>query len=377
VLYHADDMLERGLRLKNSRDAPQKKDNLASAVPAPENDPGDEGSSAMVTLHSGRSAEGLNQFLRALADRTARVPPHVRIEQIALDVEKFVTAVDPQFAKDNVLKRFGHFEAWFAYHWDWLTRKDSLEIAFQRWRFDGATGSEAKGVFHEGQIWLGQYFCTQGTTSLALNISKVEISDRGEEYLEADLKFTVSAKDEEASAAPAQGRYVVAGRLSSLGRELNLDPVPGSWKDKPSNFVMVGLQGVVSRTGRGGPSSVRYAGTVPILGCDSFELRSQARAPAEPPTESPTGAAAAEEWRQPLLRFRRILEDIRRRWRDKLQLLIGESGKKQNKTVTASGIGEVAQQLLEAARRAGVLNFDIRTADGEEIIISIGEGAER
>lgn len=363
VLYHADDMLERGLRLRAGLGAGQDAGYAASDPTDVSGEPDGAGdTSAQLLLHHGRSVEGLNQFLRALTEQSARLPPHVRPDQLLVDLERLVLALDPARSEDSPPKKYHHFEAFFAYHWDWLTPVDALEVAFGRWRTDPATVREAEGIFFEGQFWLGSYFCTQGPTSMSLNVTRVEQDADGQVWIQADLTFTIDAKDQ-----PVRGQYVVAGRAGSEGRALSLEPVPGSWRDQPNNFVMVGLQGVVSRPS---PGAARFAGSVPIFGCDSFELAAEPAEAGEVDAKPEEQRGMAQAWLGPITRLRRALEENRQRWRLELQRLIGEKGGAKKVNTVQAGIRSLDAQQIAEAFRTGQLTVEMTS--GEEIIVRIG-----
>merc|ERR1712039_641846 len=99
---------------------------------------------------------------------------------------------------------------------------------------------------------------------------------------------------------------------------------------------------------------LRFAGSVPILGCDSFELKSvpnstnasDASEPQEgevPLNLSPLGTYRTA-WNSALVRFGFALDDNRRRWRTELQRLLNQKGGGK-KNVSAQ-----VSQLLEAVR---------------------------
>lgn len=396
VLYHADDMLERGLQLRSARALSTDDSSASGEAPKGAISEGqggdDEEASAQLQLSKGHSVEGLQQLLRALAGDVlgstegswaAKLlfPPHVRKEQLLKELDRLVNALDPAKAEDRVVKKYGHFEAFFAYHWEWLTPTDALEVAFERWRHDPVFQREGQKAFFKGQTWTGSYFCTQGTTALALDVIEVTVQEDGQESLQADLTFTIDSDEK-----TVRGQYVVAGWLNPKGRVLVLNPVPGSWKDKPKNFVMVGLQGVVSRMspdGRG--SELRFAGSVPIFGCDSFELKAPGgdleeaySDPAGEPklasriTLPPAPDADHFEWKGALARFRQSLEDNRKRWRKELQRLINEKGTSSKKVSAQVFSNKQVQQLVEAAKSSGMVSFEIMTQSGEEIVFRIG-----
>lgn len=294
------------------------------------------------------------------------LPPHVRPDQVLADLDRLVLALDPAKAEERVVKKYAHFEAFFAYHWDWITPKDALEVTFERWRRDPAAQAQARGLFHAGQAWNGSYFCTQGRTLLSLEVLQVR-QEHGTESVEADLAFVIQSVNKS-----VRGRYVVAGDLVPEGRVLALEPVPGSWKDKPNNFVMVGLQGVVSRPG--GRSELHYAGSVPIFGCDSFELKSHVQgteplAEGEEAEELPAPAPSGPGrplWNGALARLRRALDNNRRTWRRELQRLITQKASGGKKNVSSQ-----VQQIMEAVRSNGVMSFEVVDANGKTVVVQV------
>jgi len=365
VLYDADDMLQQGLRLREGGSR-HSEDVTAQAEDA-------KSTSTELQLATGRSVEGLHQLLRALVDHgdgpAVRMPPHVHPDRVLADVDRLVLALDPARAEERVVKKYAHFEAFFAYLWDWVIPIDALEVTYERWRHSGTAQLEAKGAFYEGQVWNGSYFCTQGRTLLTLEVQRVSLQ-QGRESVEADMSFII-----ESASKAVKGRYVVVGDLEPEGRVLALEPVPGSWKDKPSNFVMVGLQGVVSRPGGG--SELRYAGSVPIFGCDSFDLKSRVEGvesppeveqAEEPPPSPPSPAAPLGRamWNGALARLGRALDDNRRRWRRELQRLISQ------KSSSKKNVSTPVSQFLEAVRSGTVMSFEMTTSNGKTVVVQVG-----
>merc|ERR1712232_245346 len=100
VLYDADDMLERGLRVRSETataapvgDEGTDEDGLSSAAASPKDD-GGEGSARLKTSLT-YTVEGFQHFLRALANppvRSAswRLPPHVDISEVVAEAELLV-----------------------------------------------------------------------------------------------------------------------------------------------------------------------------------------------------------------------------------------------------------------------------------------------
>jgi len=385
VIYNADDMLERGLRLhgvaSGPRQAPVSKD-VSNEDSAGAEAKGDE--SAQLRLSTSRSVEGLRQLLRALADFGAerppmvRLPPHLSQEQFLEDAERLAVALD---ATKQEVKKYGHFEAFFAIRWDFMTSADALQVVFERWRRAPDTQQEAQNSFFEGQTWTGAYFCTQGPTQLTLAVTKVLNGSTGQASIEAELSFQLKSKknkdgeDQEA----VQGSYSVAGRIEAEGRALQLEPIAGSWKNKPKNFVMVGLQGVVSRGAVRG--FLRYAGSIPIFGCDSFELTAK-RPDDAPPDPEPVSKQPLSRlipanhqralWNSALARLAESLTAAQKRWRLELQAIIVEKGSATGDKDSKQKQQQTVAQLVEAARSAGLTSLEVTTADGEQFTVKIG-----
>jgi len=305
-----------------------------------------------------------------------QLPPHLRREQVIADIARLGQALDLARWEDEVVKEFAHFEALFAYLWDWLAPVDALEVAYERWRNDPEVQSEAKGAFFRGQVWSGSYFCTQGPTLLTIEVTSVEFKS-GQEIIQAELSFVIQSKSKKAT----KGSYTIKGVLESEGRAVALDPVLGSWKDKPDNFVMVGLQGVVSRV----HGELVFAGSVPIFGCDSFELKatdvsSKAKHTSttlqDEDTLAPSGltevpaSASFQAWSSVLTRLRRVIEDDRGKWRKDLLRFI-------TKKDTEGGIkfGNVASQveqlMMAAAKKAGLVSVKMKGPDGKTVMVQL------
>jgi len=398
VLYTADDMLEQGLRL---RPGPERRSEDAALGLETEDSSRmrkDTDSPTEMQLSTSRSVEGLRQLLTALAGRSGQavfqLPPHLRREQVIADIARLGQALDPALSEQRVVKKFAHFEAFFAFHWDWLTPVDALEVAYERWRNDPTVQGETKGAFFKGQVWNGSYFCTQGPTSLTIKVTSVEFQS-GQEIIQAELSFVIETKSKKAT----KGSYTIEGVLESEGRAVAFDPVPGSWKDRPSNFVMVGLQGVMSKV-RG---ELVFAGSVPIFGCDSFELKAtevSGKAKDTPATFADTNGDADRDaltsinrltevpksvsfpaWSSVLTRLRRVIEDDRGRWRKDLQRLItdkdGGASKGEIKFSSGKGLASQVEQLMMVARKAGLMSFEMTTPNGQTVMVQLNANAER
>jgi len=379
VIFNADDMLERGLRLRgtttrhrNLRDFPESEDE-ASDVSEDES-----ASSAQLKLSMSRSVEGMRQLYRALAEpgdgleAAASLPFHVSRDRFLQDADRLARVLDASRAD---VKKYRHFEAFFAVHWDWGTPLDALQVTFEHWRHNPRAQEEAKGALYKGQAWQGSYFCTQGITSLSVEVTSVKHDAFGRPEILADLSFKLDSRKSQEKEA-VNGAYVVSGTLDPAGRALVLDPVPGSWKVKPKNFVMVGLQGIVSYAGQAG--LLRYAGSIPIYGCDSFELTAKGMmdvpVPRQPPKlEAGLSAKALKVahqralWNSALARLAVSLENSQKRWRTELQNIIAENDAKKNSSSSSSQ--NQMQQLLEAAQAGGIV---IKTPDGRQIEVKLG-----
>jgi len=245
--------------------------------------------------------------------------------------------------------------------WDKFISADALRVTYDRWTREPRSQKDATDVLFEGQQWNGSYFCTQGPTMLTLEVTKMQQVDDSI-IVTASLTFWVDMKDKE-----VKGQYDVAGHYSREGRVLVLQPVPGSWKTKPNNFVMVGLQGVISPWGSA--RQLRFAGSVPIFGCDSFELNSEA------PDRIPKHTARSiksNSWNTALSSLAKAIDHARQNWREQLQQLI------QEKSTAKKDTSAQVARLMEAARQVGVranggvFSFEVTSADGEEVLVQVG-----
>lgn len=345
LFYNADDMLERGLHLKSWPRMQLSESNRKTFQ--------------KLQTTAFRSVEGLKQMVRSLMSDAERpyltLPPHVSQARVLSDLDYLVTTLNVALLssedQEKVVRRYGHFEIFFADLWDWRAPVDSLQVLYELWREDPTMQKEAANVFKEGQSWQGSYYCTQGRTKFSLDITEVKVVN-GKEQIQADLTFTIAKKG-----GNVTGIYEVLGQLDPSGRGLTFEPIPDSWKAQPKNFVMVGTQGVVSFTDDGTLRHV-YAGTVPIYGCDSFELFTESKAEGHD--------RGADHWRSSpfsgaLQRLSDTLDINRQSWRKVLQRLTTEKSQKPN---------EVAQ-IFEAARQAGLVSVEFTTNGGEEIVLQL------
>ncbi|CAK0861260.1 unnamed protein product, partial [Prorocentrum cordatum] len=379
VVYHADEMLDLGLELRQK--GPGERGRAGGTEP---------GGAAAPAGHASasRSVEGVHQVLRALMDPGGgpplRLPPHLQPDELLADVERLVKSLDVAGLEEEAassteqtedpVKRYGHFEALFTYNWDWQVRVDALELTYESWRRSAAAQREAQGAFFEGQRWAGSYLCTQGPTQLRLEVTSVT-SVEGQDVVRADMEF----KFQNDNLDVIRGLYEVAGRVELQGRSLVLEPA--AWKQRPkknpNSFIMVGLQGVVSRTEAAG--ELRFAGSVPSFGCDSFELRSRARPEAEDEDAAcPAGAAepgacgpqdeaaapAPEEtskvapmdhrtvaWNSALARLSQALARARRGWQRRLAELTQQADEKSE--AGAASHVSIASAAVAALAKAG------------------------
>mmetsp|Transcript_42063 Transcript_42063/g.116161 ORF Transcript_42063/g.116161 Transcript_42063/m.116161 type:complete len:811 (+) Transcript_42063:223-2655(+) len=373
VLYDADDMLERGLRVRSDGATA----NSAGSGADVQVDNG-EGSARLRTSMN-PLVDGFLELLRGLAKPVqdgvpvATLPPHVTLGSVLSDAEVLVTALSGPTRSE--VKTYGHFEQYFSAHWDMILRIDALAVTYERWRHDTAVQEFGKDVFYEGQTWSGVYFCTQGLTAVALEVTSVTETNA----IAAELTFWVGLDSKKSDSEAVRGSYSVSGRLDPTGRTIALEPVPNSWKDKPSNFVMVGLHGIVTKHGMD-DGSHRFAGSVPIYGCDSFEL--QASAPGEPVVGESHGATSSPEAQDSapqdigvlaenamLARLTRAIDVARANWRTQLRSLIEEK-KQSGSSSTSTGTSDASStmqaavaQLLKAAGRRSESEFVIEGLD--------------
>eukprot|EP00928_Gymnodinium_smaydae_P048250 TRINITY_DN32248_c0_g1_i1.p1 TRINITY_DN32248_c0_g1~~TRINITY_DN32248_c0_g1_i1.p1 ORF type:complete len:854 (+),score=87.34 TRINITY_DN32248_c0_g1_i1:63-2624(+) len=416
VMYNADDMLERGLSLTATNDATSQIE--ADAESKSSEDKGtkstsDEAdSSARLRTSMVYSVEGVQQFLRNLATSSRdvpafKLPPHVSRQKVLTDLENLVASMSSPSKKD--VSKYQHFEQFFSMSWEVLVSIDALRVSYERWRKQQEIEALGSDVFKEGQVWKGVYHCTQGPTAMSLEITKVTQSEAmpsRHDMVEAELSFRAkpasSSKDSDDDEPVekgqfASGRYTVTGRFGADGRSLTLEPVPNSWKDKPSNFVMVGLHGVATRHGNSDRSN-RFAGFVPSFGCDSFELMSQDDASSAPASSDAVRAQGskretplrAQAENVVLAKISRTLDKARLRWREQLVEYITEKKEKKSSSTSIKSIADLGDlskhltaqavaQLLEAARSGNTeaVTFEVDSGSGDDstqrIVLRVGD----
>jgi WD40 repeat protein len=107
--------------------------------------------------------------------------------------------------------------------------------------------------FAPGQIWSGHYVCSQGRTSLALQITSVRDNT-------VDAVFAFSQAESGAS-----GSHLASGQYDPTHRRLTL--ASRGWIRQPPGYTMVDLTGTLSADGS------RFAGSVSTSGCSTFSVR--------------------------------------------------------------------------------------------------------
>lgn len=102
--------------------------------------------------------------------------------------------------------------------------------------------------------WEGTYFCSQGETGLTLTISSTTRNE-----VEADFSFYAI----ESNPNVPPGRYTMNGNYNNQGL---LYLSAEAWIDRPSNYMMVDLDGIFNE------GYTTYSGTVNNSRCSSFNL---------------------------------------------------------------------------------------------------------
>ena len=103
--------------------------------------------------------------------------------------------------------------------------------------------------------------------------------------VEAQFDFAMPKQD-------IEGSYKVRGTLDPFGYGMAFEPIPDTWLKRPQSFAAIGLHGVVSLSG------LRYTGSIPVFGCDSFVLvynETKTNAKATMPQGDPPAAAPGDK----------------------------------------------------------------------------------
>ncbi|CAJ1427066.1 unnamed protein product [Effrenium voratum] len=336
VFYNADDMLERGLRLKSwSRRTlvePQAK------------------VQQRLQLSAFRSVEGLKQVVRALMLDVGRpslkLPAHISEARVLRDMDYLVTAMNVGHLQpedqEKVVERYKHFEVFFSDLWDWRAGADSLHVLYELWMNAPKMHAEAVEVFQERPKLAGLLLLHPGPHGVPTGHHR-EDAERFREPGAGEGGSDLHHRQEQ-----RQRHRDLRGdrrQLEPSGRVLILEPVPDSWKAQPKNFVMVGTQGIVSSSDDGTGRSV-YAGMVPIYGCDSFELFSEAKSPERPPLWQ------NNPWNGALLRLSQAIDVNRQVWRRILKRLMAEKPAKAQKV----------KQIMELTPK-GLVKVEVTSAN--------------
>ena len=138
------------------------------------------------------------------------------------------------------------------------------------------------GMMAGGQIWLGSYICTQGSTGLQLQIVDV---DPQSGVVNALFSFDTGF----GSDSGCTGRYQLSGTLvdepggrPGTVRTLTLSPEGGTsstegWMENTCGYTSVGMTGTISVADNG---DLIYQGTIDFNGCDTFLVTLPTQAPA-------------------------------------------------------------------------------------------------
>ena len=127
-----------------------------------------------------------------------------------------------------------------------------------------------------GQIWLGSYICSQGSTDLELHI--VDVSN---DSVNALFSFDTGRGTD----TGCSGRYQLSGTIDYGAPDfgsLTLVPEGGTsstegWMENPCHYTSVGMTGRI-RTADNGDQT--YEGTIDFAGCDTFLVTLPTAAPA-------------------------------------------------------------------------------------------------
>jgi hypothetical protein len=114
-----------------------------------------------------------------------------------------------------------------------------------------------RASFDQGTRWRGHYFCAQGKTDLDLRVTAVN-----GETIHAVFDFTHAP-------TAVHGSYTLQGRRKPGDRRIELQP--DHWVEQPPEYVMVGLEGLLSADGRS------FSGRITDETCGSFEVRLETR----------------------------------------------------------------------------------------------------
>lgn len=109
----------------------------------------------------------------------------------------------------------------------------------------------------DGQVWTGNYTCSQGAT--ALNLRIVETAETSLNTLQVKAIFDFNYAD-----GSATGAFYLNGQYTASSRTLRFEP--GAWINQPSGYSAVGMTGTISSTG------TRYQGQIASSNCGAFDL---------------------------------------------------------------------------------------------------------
>jgi hypothetical protein len=110
-----------------------------------------------------------------------------------------------------------------------------------------------RAPFAPGQVWAGQYVCSQGPTELLVRITDVQGT-----FVQAVFVFRHTPSG-------AAGEYELRGAYDAATQIAEL--VPGEWIVQPPRYVTVGMRGQVSS------NAADWSGTITNASCGAFRLQ--------------------------------------------------------------------------------------------------------
>ena len=113
---------------------------------------------------------------------------------------------------------------------------------------------EREMPFRSGDVWVGSYYCPQGTTELELEIEEAS----GREIMSAIFSFRHAPTG-------VSGRFGMSGSYQPGARHLRLEA--GEWISQPLGYNTVDMDGVVDS------SDVVFSGRIVAPGCGVFSVR--------------------------------------------------------------------------------------------------------
>jgi hypothetical protein len=109
-------------------------------------------------------------------------------------------------------------------------------------QINASSSTQWVAPIQSGQEWKGFYVCQQGATNLTLKIDSIS-SISNSQFSDVAAIFDFNFNN-----GSCVGQFYLRGQYDAVRHSLRFEP--GQWLYNPCNYVTVGMDGIVDRTGK-------------------------------------------------------------------------------------------------------------------------------